>query len=145
MYDTQDSVPVRDWITIGVIFLILVVAISLGVVFAQNSSSSTNSQSVPGQLVTLPGKGTVQPKTGQVQTIQPQDGQQPENNKTPVASPKDQKNINQANFLQTFLLILLGAVVFTVVISVLIALLVIQLTSIIRRLPNKNNQNPPDK
>jgi CHASE3 domain sensor protein len=138
MYETQEKIPVRDWITIGVVFLILIVVIFLGVNFAENSNSST--QVISGQLITVTVEGTPLPKNAQKNTDLSQNGtQQDEQQGGKGATAKDQKNLNQMSFFQTFLLLLLVATVFTLIVSVLIALLVIQLTRIVRRLQKKDN------
>ena len=146
MYETQDSVPVRDWITIGVVFLVLVVVIFLGVTFAENTNSS-GTQVISGQLVTVSVQGTPQSKNGQNPPDQQPDAQQPGKKQQgdQIATAKDQKNVNQMSFFQTFLLLLLGAAVFTVIVSVLIALLVIQFTRIVRRLQKKSDNHSSGK
>jgi len=146
MYESQDSVPVRDWITIGIVFLLLVVVIFLGVTFAENTNSS-GTQVISGQLVTVSVLGTPQPKNGQNPPDQQPEAQQSGKQQQggQIASAKDQKNANQMSFFQTFLLVLLGAAIFTVIISVLIALLVIQFTRIVRRLQKKTDNHSSGK
>ena len=138
MYDSQDKIPVRDWLTIGVVLVVLVVIIFVGVALAENTSSSV--RVVSGPVVTV-SAGTLQAAITQKTSGTPQPAdQQPGANALPA---KDQKNINQMSFFEVFLLVLLGAAVFTVLVSVLIALLVIQLNRILRRGQKKPQDGPP--
>jgi ABC-type antimicrobial peptide transport system permease subunit len=140
MYETQDSVPVRDWLTFGGILLALVIFIVIAVSLAQNTSSSI--QVVSGQLVTGEPNSPPQSKSD---NNQDQGGNNQNNNQQggKVVTAKGSKNVNQLGFFEVFLLLLLGAAIFTVVISVLIALLVIQLTRILKQIQKRNNLPPP--
>ena len=136
MYETQETIPVRDWITLGGVLLGLILVVFLAVTLAENSSSSI--QIVSGQLVTAQANGTPQAQGGNGQG---QNGNQQSGGKIVTAS--GQNNVSQLSFFEVFLLLLLGVAVFTVVISVLIALLVIQLTRIFRQIQKKPKDNPP--
>jgi hypothetical protein len=139
MLDSQDQIPVRDWITLGVMLLILTIVIVAGVLLAQNTSSSVNV--VSGQLVTVTVNGTPPAKNNSGQgNGQPQDGQPGGSGVTQA----EQKNKNQTSFFQVFAMLLGGAAVFTVLVSVLIALLVIQINRIFGRKNNTTDSNPPD-
>jgi uncharacterized membrane protein len=138
MYDTQEKIPVSDWITIGVILLVLIVVIVAGVTLAKDTSSST--QVISGQLVTAPVASTPLANGQKTGGGDQQEGAQQGGQ---IATAKDQKNINQMSFFQVFFLLLLGAAVFTVLVSVLIAVLVIQVNRVLRRMQKKTDNDPP--
>ena len=142
MYETQDSVPVRDWLTFGGILLVLVIIIVIAVSFAQNSSSSI--QVVSGQLVTGEPNSVPKSKTDSGQN-QGDNNQNSDQQGGKVVTAKGSKSVNQIGFFEVFLLLLLGAAIFTVVISVLIALLVIQLTRILKQIQKQKNLPPPSE
>jgi hypothetical protein len=130
MYDSQDSIPVRDWLTLGIILLLFVAVIGLAVYFTGESSSSV--QSVSGQLVTASIDST--PQAGE-------DQQNDSKNDGKVVTAQGQKNLNQFSFFQVFGLLLLGLALFMVLISILITILIIVVSRMARR---KSKKSPPD-
>jgi hypothetical protein len=133
MLDSQDSIPVRDWMTLGIILLLFVAVIGLAVYFTGESSSSGSAQVVSGQLVTASTDST--PQTG---------GDQQNNSATDggkVVTVQGQNNVNKFSFFQVFGLLLLGLAIFTVLLSVLITALIIVVSRMIHR---NSKKSPPD-
>ena len=139
MYETQETIPLRDWLTLGGILLGLIIIILLAVTMAQGTSSSI--QVVNGQLVSASDGSTPQGKGASGQ------GKDNQNNQGGgvVVAPKDKKTVNQMSFIEVFLLLIFGAAIFTVIISVLIAVLVIQMSRIIRQIKKKPVDISPGK
>lgn len=138
MYETQDNIPIRDWMTLGGVLLILIVVVVLTVTIAENTSSSI--QVVNGQVVTAQGADQAQGKDGNGQG---QGGEGDQQGGGVVVAANDKKSVNQMSFIEVFLLLVFGAAVFTVVISILIALLIIQGTRIFKQLRRKSITGPP--
>ncbi|MCE1254889.1 MAG: hypothetical protein LWX83_15245 [Anaerolineae bacterium] len=127
MYESEDNIPVRDWVTLGVILLLLIVVVTLGVLFAEQASSS--------ETVVHASMGT-----SDASFVEGGDGQkesdsaaQPEEGDGQIAPAKGEPEMNQVSFFQVFGLLLVGSALFAIVVSVLIAALIVVGTRLFKR------------
>lgn len=119
MYETQDNIPVRDWVTLGIILLMLIVVISLGFYFAEQTATSSSTV-VSGHLVTAPAD-SAQAENGQNDAQTSAQGA----SNGEITTAQGEPEVRQVSFFQVFGLLLVGSAVFAVLISVLIASLIV--------------------